>query len=99
LTKTKTTIVIDGQLVKQFRDLATSKHGTFRTLNSELEEALRAFSPLEVIKSSAARLDVKIDPYPSLDEVSRNRPRVAASAGKILRQMRDERAQRVLGHQ
>jgi hypothetical protein len=99
LTKTKTTIVIDGQLVKQFRDLASSRHGTSRTLNSELEEALRAFSPLEVIKSLAARLDVKIDRYPSLDEVSRNRPRVAASTGKILRQMRDERAQRLLGHQ
>lgn len=68
-------------------------------LSSELEEALRAFSPLEVIKSLAARLDVKIDRYPSLDEVSRNRPSVAAAAGNILRQMRDERAQRVLGHQ
>lgn len=99
MTRTKTTIVVDDQLLKQFRDLASSKHGTSRMLSSELEEALRAFSPLEVIKSLAARLDVKIDRYPSLDEVSRNRPRVAASAGKILRQMRDERAQRVLGHQ
>jgi hypothetical protein len=64
LTRTKTTIVVDDRLLKQFRDLASSKHGTSRMLSSELEEALRAFSPLEVIKSLAARLDVKIDRYP-----------------------------------
>jgi hypothetical protein len=99
LTKVKTTILVDDQLLKQFRELAVSKYGTSRMLSSEFEEALRAFSALEVIKSLAVRLGVKIDQYPSLDEVSRNRPRVAASAGKGVRGTRDKRAQRLLGHQ
>ena len=99
MTKVKTTILVDDQLLKHFRDLAVSKYGTSRMLSSEFEEALRAFSALEVIKSLVGRLGVKIDQYPSLDEVSRNRPRVAASAGKVVREIRDERAQRPLGHQ
>lgn len=99
MTKVKTTILVDDQLLKHFRDLAVSKYGTSRMLSSEFEEALRAFSGLEVIRSLAARLGVKIDQFPSLDEISRNRPRVAASAGKVVREIRDERAQRPLGHQ
>jgi len=97
-TKTKTTILIDDDLLEQFRGLAASKPGGLRMLNSEFEEALRAFSPLEVIRSSAARLGLRIDRYPSLEEVTRSRPRVSVSAGRVLREMRDERAQR-LRHQ
>lgn len=99
MSKTKTTVMLDDQLLKQFRDLAASKHASSRMLSSEIEEALRAFSPLEVIRSLTARLDIRIDPYPSLDEISRNRPQVASSAGKVVREMRDERTERLLGHQ
>jgi len=95
----KTTVLLDEHLLKQFRELVASKYGTSRMLSSEFEEALKAFSPLEVIRSLAARLHVTIEQYPSLDEVSRNRPRVNVSAGKVLREMRDERARRLLGHE
>lgn len=99
LTKTKTTIVIDDKLLEDFRRLAASKYGTARMMSSEIEEALRAFSPLETIKGLATKLGLKINRYPSVSEVSRKRPRVAASSGKVVRKMRDERAQRLLGHQ
>lgn len=99
MSKTKTTVMLNDQLLKQFRDLAASKHGSSRMLSSEMEEALRAFSPLEVIRSLTTRLNIKIDQYPSLDEISRNRPQVASSAGKAVREMRDDRAERLLGHQ
>lgn len=68
-------------------------------LSAEFEEALRAFSPLEIIRSLTKRMGIMIDRYPSVDEVSRNRKRVAASSGKVVREMRDERAQRIFGHQ
>lgn len=99
MAKVKTTVLLDEHLLKQFRDLVASKYGTSRMLSSEFEEALKAFSPLEVIRSLAARLHVTIEQYPSLDEVSRNRPRVNVSAGNVLREMRDERARRLLGHE
>jgi len=99
LARTKTTILVDDRVLEQIRNLATSKHGTSRMMSAEIEEALRAFSPLETIKALAARLDVKVDKYPSLDEVSRSRPRLATSAGKTVRKMRDERSRRLLGHQ
>jgi uncharacterized protein (UPF0332 family) len=40
----------------------------------------------------------RIDSHPSLEEVTRNRPRIAVSAGKVLRGTRDERARHLLGH-
>jgi len=52
---------------------------------------------LERLLEEAKRL--KVDRYPSLDEVSQTRPRLATSAGKTVRKMRDERSRRLLGHE
>lgn len=98
LPKTKTTIVIDGRLLDQFRALVVSKHGSARMLSSELEEAIRAYSPPEIIKSLAAKLGLESRRYPSVEEVARGRPRIRSSAGRVVREMRDERARRLLGH-
>jgi hypothetical protein len=92
LAKTKTTIQVDSRLLEQFKALAAAKHGGSRALSSELEEAIRAFSPQEIIRSVADRLGLKMDRYPSLEEVARRRPSVKASAGKIVREMRNHRA-------
>jgi len=93
LAKTKTTIQVESRLLEQFRGLAASKHGGSRALSSELEEAIRAFSPQEVIRSLATRLGLKIDRYPSLEEVARDRPRVNVSAAEVLRELRDHRVE------
>ena len=99
MQKVKTTVLIDKDLLDQFKKLASVKHGTSKALSSEFEEALRAFSPLEIMSSLIATLNLKIGQYPSLEEVAKNRPRVKISAGRIVREMRDEREQRILGHQ
>lgn len=91
MQKTKTTIVVDKQLLDQFKRLTSAKHGSPRTLSSELEEAIRAFSPPEILSSLAAKLNLKIDRFPSLDEIVQIRPKVNISAGRIIREMRDER--------
>jgi len=98
LARSKTTILVDDRVLMQIRNLATWKHGTSRMMSTEIEDALRAFSPLETIMALAARLNLKVDKYPSLDEVSRSRPRLATSAGKTVRKMRDERSRHLLGH-
>jgi len=98
MAKTKTTILIEKDILDQFKRLVSLKHGATRNLSLEIEEALRAFSPFEILSSAAARLSQKIDHYPSLKEVVKNRPRVDISAGTIVREMRDERARNVLGH-
>ena len=99
LQKVKTTVLIDKNLLDQFKKLTSMKHGTSKALSSEFEEALRSFSPLEIMSSLIATLNLKIGQYPSLEEVAKNRPRVRISAGRIVREMRDEREQRILGHQ
>ena len=96
--KVKTTILIDKHLLDQFKRLASAKHGTSRTLSAEFEKALRASSPSEILTAAATRLNLAIDRYPSLDEIIQKRPRVDVSAGTTVREMRDGRGQRVLGH-
>ena len=91
MQKTKTTIVVDKQLLDQFKRLTSLKRGTSRTLSAELEEAIKAFSPPETLSSLAAKLNLKIDRFPSLNEIVQNRPKVGVSAGTIIRGMRDER--------
>jgi len=98
MQKVKTTLVVDKRLLDQFKKLTSMKRGTSKALSTEFEEALRAFSPMEIISSLIAALSLKIDQYPSLGEVAKNRPRVKISAGRIVREMRDEREQRILGH-
>jgi len=62
MAKTKTKIL--GQdLLDQFRRFASLKHRTTRNLSSEIEEGLRAFSPFEILSSSAEKLNQKIDHY------------------------------------
>ena len=92
MAKTKTTVQVDSELLEQFKATAAAKHGGLRALSSELEEAIRAFSPQEVIKSLANKLGLKIERYPSLDDVVRDRPSVSGSAGQTVREMRDDRA-------
>jgi len=99
LARTKTTILVDDRVLEQIRSLAASKHGTSRMMSAEIEDALRAFSPLETIMALAAKLNLKVDRYPSLDEVTRSRPKLPTSAGKTVRKMRDERPKRLLGHE
>jgi len=98
MAKAKTTILIDKDLLDQFKRLASLKHGTTRSLSSEIEEALRAFSPFEILSSAAKRLGQRIDHYPSLREVAKNRPRVKISAATVVREMRDERERHLFGH-
>jgi len=95
LVKVKTTVQVDSRLLEQFRALAAAKHGGTRALSSELEEAIRAFSPQEVIRSLAANLNLKVNRYPSLEDVARDRPSVNVSAAETLRELRDHRAQSV----
>jgi hypothetical protein len=88
-------VQVDSRLLEQFRTLAAAKHGSSHALSAELEEAIRAFSPQEVIRSLASNLGLKIDHYPSLEEVVRHRPTVNASAAETLRGLREHRADRV----
>ena len=98
MEKTKTTVVIDKGLLEQFKRLALLRYGTARSLSLELEKAIRAFTPPEILSLVAKRLNLSIDSYPSLDEIERTRVRVTASAGTVVRKMRDEREKRLLGH-
>jgi len=100
MARTKTTVLVDRHLLDQFRRLSSVKHGTPRALSLEFEEAIRAFSPPEILSRLAERLGLKIEKYPSLDEIAQRRPRAGAkfSAARVVREMRDGREQRVLGH-
>jgi len=98
MEKVKTTILVGKDLLEEFKRLTSLRRGTSRVLSAEFEEALKAFSPTEIISSLALRLNLKIDAYPSLGEIAQSRPNVGASAGAAVREMRDGRKLRLLRH-
>ena len=97
MAKTKTTVEVDSNLLQQFKALAAANHGGSRALSSEFEEAMRAFSPQEIIRLIASRLSLKIDRYPSLDDIARDRPSLGTSAGETVREMRNHRVNSLPG--
>ncbi|HXX73425.1 MAG TPA: hypothetical protein VEI80_06985 [Candidatus Acidoferrales bacterium] len=97
MRRVKTTVVVDEELLRRFKEFA-AKNGPSRGFSAELEDAIRAFSPLEIMRSAATELGFNIARYPSLDEVSRMRPRVRASAGETVRELRYERPKHLHGH-
>ncbi len=92
--KVKTTLVIDEKVWNEFRALALSRYGGARTMSIGVEEALRSFSPLAVLRELSAKL--KIDgSYPTSREILSSRVRVSTSAGKVVREMRNGRQKSV----
>jgi len=69
MAKTRTTIPLEKDLPGQFKRLALSIHETTRNLISEIDEALRTFSPFEIRSSMSRKLDQKIGHLSSLKEM------------------------------
>jgi len=95
----KTTINIDEETLREFKKMTTSKYGSARRLSAAIEEAMRSYNPTSVLREFAEREDIPLATYPSTREVELRRPRVEASAGLEVREMRDARETSVSRHE
>ena len=94
----KTTINIDEETWRRFKDAVSFRYGSIRNLSSAVEEAIKCFNTDSILSQFAEEMGVQTGTYPSLREVEENRPRLATSAGREVREMRDERDARLSGH-
>ncbi|MCK4438530.1 hypothetical protein KAV47_05610 [Candidatus Bathyarchaeota archaeon] len=95
MTTVKTTINIDEDVWEEFKRTVARRYGGTRNLSQVVEEALMNYNTLELLRASARELGVDLGRYPSSNEVEMNRPMVPGSSAEFVREMRDERADRV----
>ncbi len=87
----KTTITIDEEVWNQLKRTISSKYRNLRKLSTAVEEAIKTFNTSEVLNEFSALLNINTSTYPSNKEVKERRPKLETSAGKTIREMRDER--------
>lgn len=87
----KTTIVIDEETWKEFKRSVSSRYGSLRMTSTAVEEAIKCFNAVELLKSISRAMNLTIHAYPSVKEVEERRPTLGTSAGEEVRGMRDER--------
>lgn len=95
MTTVKTTINIDEDTWNRFKKAVSSNQGSLRNLSSAVEEAIRCFNTDELLESFMEMRGIERGRYPSLREVEGSRPKLETSAGKAVREIRDERDARI----
>jgi len=99
MNKLKTTIVVDEKVWNEFKKTISSKYGSQRNLSLAVEEAIKCFNVVELLKSFSSAMGLDTNIYPSIRDVESRRPKLKTSAGKVIREMRDEREARIPGFQ
>ena len=96
MTTVKTTVNISKEVWEEFKRTVNSRYGGSRSLSQVVEEAIRGYNVVEVLRESAGDLGVEIGEYPSRSEVGARRPTVPVSSARVLKKIRDDREARVL---
>ncbi|MEM2843070.1 MAG: hypothetical protein QXZ53_04245 [Candidatus Bathyarchaeia archaeon] len=91
----KTTIIIDEETWSEFKKIVSLRYGNLRMISHAIEEAIKCFNVVEVLKGFSNAMGLAINEYPSSNEVKEKRPKLNSSAGKEVRRMRDERQNRL----
>lgn len=94
----KTTVNIDERIWNEFKRVVSSQYGGVKSLSRLVEEALRSFNTLELLELFLELWGVEVGIYPSSREVVERRPKLETSAGRVVREMRDEREACISGY-
>jgi hypothetical protein len=93
----KTTIMMDERLLKRLRESMLRRHGSYRKLGETVEESVKMFDPEGTLAALLRATGTEPSDYPSCAEVIASRPKIDLSAGRVIREMRDDRVDRVSG--
>jgi hypothetical protein len=91
--KIKTSITIDEDLWKMFKVEASSKRG-LKGVSKSVEEALEEELGEKVVAEALEKMCPKM---PNNLEVKPVKPKAATSAGKVIRELRDQRLESLSG--
>jgi hypothetical protein len=95
----KTTINVDDEILREFKKMTSQRYGGERKLSAAIEDAMKAYNPRGILSVYAEKEGITISAYPSSREVEEGRPRVRASAGMEVREMRDAREAGISRHE
>ena len=88
----KTTVNIDEETLKEFKNIATFRYGGSRKLSQAIEDSMKNYNTTSILIEYSKREKILIESIPSSREIIDRRPAVDWSAGDELKAMRDERA-------
>jgi len=93
----KTTVVIDEETWNEFKRSVSSRYGSLRMASLAVEEALKCFNAIKLLKKFSEAIGFVTSVYQSVREVEERRPKMGTSAGEEVRRLRDERQDRLSG--
>jgi NADH:ubiquinone oxidoreductase subunit E len=83
-------VEIDERLWKSFEGEILKKYGTTKRLNKEIEKLIASYLAKDAVIECLKYLSGTYGFIP-LEDVKKERPELKSSAGRVLREMRDDR--------
>ena len=96
MTVVKTTVNIDEKVWEEFKRTVSNRYGGLRNLSGAVENAIRNYNMVEVLRESSSKLGINPE-YPSSREVEQRRPSIPVESSDVLREMREGRQSRLHG--
>ena len=93
MPRAKVTLSVDEEVLREARPNMVKKGVS---MSAAFEEALKSFTTKYELTKLAEALGIKVE-YVSYEDVIRRRKK-GGDSGKLIRRMRDDRANRISGH-
>jgi len=93
----KVSIYMDEELWKKFKKMIVQRTGDTRSLSKEVQSLIEETILEKVLLDAFKRLDLNLKKLPSFGDIRPVVPTKSTSAGRMVREMRDERAESISG--
>ncbi len=90
----KTTIYIDEERMRRIKRAAKNLYGDTGSLGELMVDATESFDAESILEAFTSKMGWEAIYYPSLREVEDHRPTSTEGSAKIIKEMRESRAQR-----
>jgi hypothetical protein len=91
----KTTINVDEERLTRIKRTAQNLYGDARSLSELMGNAAESFDAESILEAFMKKMGWEKTEYPSLKEIEERRPVSKVDSTNIIREMRDNRADRV----
>lgn len=91
----KVSIYIDEEIWRKFKKVIVQRTGDTRSLSKEVQSLIEERIVEKALLDAFEGLDLKLQKLPSFGDIKPAVPRIATSSGRMVREMRDERAESI----
>ena len=93
----KVSIYIDEELWQKFKKMIVQRTGDTRSLSKEVQSLIEERIVEKTLLDAFKRLDLNLEKLPSFGDIKLVVPTEPISSGKMVREMRDGRAESISG--